>query len=93
MNVIDFIMDALMYALPGGLLLGALLHYINKSLFKIYPLKIWNTIGIVWILIAILHVLIPEFTDSKAYQYIFAVIVIWGLISIYKYNKKQPMSK
>jgi hypothetical protein len=89
MEIIKLFGGSLAYALGFGLMLGYFIHYINLIFLKLYKKKIWHSMIGCWLVIAIIDFFIPKALDSSAFTVICQVIIVWGIIAVYKYFKQR----
>jgi hypothetical protein len=89
MEILKLFILSLTFTIAFGLVFGIFLHYINLSLLKFHSLKIYYSIIITWLILAIIHFSSPVFFNTEAFQGIFSIIVVLGVVSIYKYYKSK----
>ena len=89
MEILKLFILSLTFTIAFGLVFGIFLHYINLSLLKFHYLKIYYSILSAWLILAIIHFSSPEFFETKAFQTIFSITVVLGVISIFRYYKNK----
>lgn len=89
MEILKLLILSLTFTIAFGLVFGFFLHFINLELLKLHSLKIYYSIISAWLILAVIHLSSPEFFNTEAFQGIFSIIVVLGVISIYKYYKSK----
>ena len=89
MEILKLFILSLTFTISFGLVFGFFLHFINLALLKFHSLKIYYSIISAWLILAIVHISSPDVFKTEAFQGIFSIIVVLGIISIYKYYKSK----